>query len=200
MQASVRLGSPGKPRATLTFTMLPSRTSPVLVLLFLLGFAAPVFAAQTAARAADSTRSGVPPEEATRHYLQGRLLEEAGDTDGAVSELTRALALDPSAVGVLLRLSEASSRAGDPSRALQLARRAVAIDSTNAQAHWLAGRGAIQPREAHGGGGGALQGGPARFAQRELPAHACESGRGGRSARARPARLGARGAARRRRW
>lgn len=119
--------------------MLSSRTLPVLALLFLVGFSAPALAVQPSARAADSTRSGVPPEEATRHYLQGRWLEEVGDADGAVSELTRALALDPSAVGVLLRLSEAASRAGDPSRALELARRAVGIDSTNAHAHWLAG-------------------------------------------------------------
>ena len=82
--------------------MLPTRTLPVLVLLLLLGFAPSARAAEPVARSADSTRSGVPPEEATRHYLQGRWLEAAGDADGAVSELTRALALDPAAVGVLL--------------------------------------------------------------------------------------------------
>lgn len=119
--------------------MLPTRTLPVLVLLLLLGFAPSARAAEPVARSADSTRSSVPPEEATRHYLQGRWLEAAGDADGAVSELTRALALDPAAVGVLLRLSEAASRAGDPARALELAKRATGIDSTNARAYWLAG-------------------------------------------------------------
>ncbi len=90
-------------------------------------------------RSADSARAGSPSEEASRHYLQGRWLEEAGDAEGAVAELTRALTLDPNAVGVLLRLSEAASRAGNPSRALELARRATTVDSTNARAHWLAG-------------------------------------------------------------
>lgn len=119
--------------------MLPTRTLPILALISMLVLSSPASAADVSAAAVDSVRASSPPEEATRHYLQGRWLEEAGDSEGAVSELTRALALDPSAVGVLLRLSEAASRSGNPSRALELARRATVIDSANARAHWLAG-------------------------------------------------------------
>lgn len=87
----------------------------------------------------DSSASRYPSEEALRHYLDGRWLEETGDSEGAMSELTRALALDPTAATVLLQLSEAASRAGNPSRSLELAKRARGLQPANARAMWLEG-------------------------------------------------------------
>lgn len=91
------------------------------------------------AGAPDSAATRYPNEQALRHYLEGRWLDESGDVQGAMNELTRTLSLDPRAGSVLLRLSEVASRAGDPARSLELARRARDLEPANARALWLEG-------------------------------------------------------------
>ena len=61
--------------------MLPTRDLPVLALLSMLVLSSPALAAGVPVAAPDSARASSPPEEATRHYLQGRWLEEAGDAE-----------------------------------------------------------------------------------------------------------------------
>ncbi|MBI3540362.1 MAG: hypothetical protein HY076_08835, partial [Candidatus Eisenbacteria bacterium] len=55
-----------------------------------------------------------PSEEALRRFIQGRLLEERGQRDLALSEYSRALLLDDGSVALARRVSEASALAGDP--------------------------------------------------------------------------------------
>lgn len=80
-----------------------------------------------------------PSEEALRRYAQGRLLEERGRRDLAIGEYSRALLLDDGAGSLARRMSEASAVSGDASRSLEFATRAIAIDPTDARAHWLRG-------------------------------------------------------------
>ena len=131
--------APGTVRDTLAATM--SRIPPVLLL-------AASLSPAVAIAAPDSTAAGSPREEAIRHYLQGRWLEENGDTEGAGAELSRVLALDPRAVGVLLRIAEAASRSGDAARARELAGRVIAIEPGNARAHWIDGTALYQQGKA----------------------------------------------------
>lgn len=93
-----------------------------------------------AAQAApDSSATAILREQAIRHYLMGRWLEESGDAEGAVAELNRALSLEPRAVGVMLRLAEGASRSGDAARARELAGRVLSIEPDNARALWIDG-------------------------------------------------------------
>jgi tetratricopeptide (TPR) repeat protein len=86
---------------------------------------------------ADSARAS--SADALRQYAVGRLLEERGDVDGATDLYYRALVADPRAGEVARRISELAARSGDASRSLEFAERAIALDSTDARAHWLAG-------------------------------------------------------------
>ena len=90
-----------------------------------------------------------PSEEALRRYAQGRLLEEGGRRDLAIGEYSRALLLDDSAATVARRVSEASALAGDVSRSLEFADRALAIDSMDARAHWLRGTALVNLGRGH---------------------------------------------------
>ncbi len=93
-----------------------------------------------AAQAApDSLSASILREQAIRHYLMGRWLEESGDAEGAAAELNRVLSIEPRAVGVLLRVAEAASRSGDAARARELAGRVLAIEPDNARACWIDG-------------------------------------------------------------
>jgi len=80
-----------------------------------------------------------PSEEALRRYAQGRLLEEQGQRDLAIGEYSRALLLDDGAGSLARRVSEASAAGGEPSRSLEFATRAIAIDPGDARAYWLKG-------------------------------------------------------------
>ncbi|MGH7729641.1 MAG: tetratricopeptide repeat protein, partial [Candidatus Eiseniibacteriota bacterium] len=82
--------------------------------------------------------SRYPSEEALLRYARGRLLEEQGRRDLAIGEYSRALLLD-GAGSLARRMSEASAISGEPSRSLEFADRALAIDATDARAHWLRG-------------------------------------------------------------
>jgi tetratricopeptide (TPR) repeat protein len=80
-----------------------------------------------------------PSEEALRHFIQGRLLEERGARDLALSEYSRALLLDDQSLVLARRVSEASAMANDPGRSLEFAERALKIDPHDARALWLKG-------------------------------------------------------------
>ena len=77
--------------------------------------------------------------EALRHYAQGRLLEERGESEAAIDEYYRALRADPGSATIARRISEVAARAGDPTRSLEFARRALAADPAEARARWLEG-------------------------------------------------------------
>jgi tetratricopeptide (TPR) repeat protein len=80
-----------------------------------------------------------PSEEALRRYAQGRLLEERGEGNDALSEYYRALLLDPQAASVARRVSELSSQVGEPERSLEFAERSLALAPDNARSLWLKG-------------------------------------------------------------
>ncbi|MFN8587835.1 MAG: tetratricopeptide repeat protein [Candidatus Eisenbacteria bacterium] len=120
-----------------------TRTTLSILLVLAIAFVpAPVRAA------ADTTGVRVSREESIRHYLQGRWLEEEGDAEGAAAELSRVLMLEPRAVGVLLRIAEAASRAGQPARVRELTARVLAIEPDNARALWLDGAAMFQQDKA----------------------------------------------------
>jgi len=77
--------------------------------------------------------------DALRHYVQGRLLEERGETDAATEQFYHVLVSDPHGAAAARHVSELAARSGDPVRSLEFARRALAIDSTDARARWLEG-------------------------------------------------------------
>lgn len=78
-------------------------------------------------------------EDALRRYTSGRLFEERGDLESALTEFNRALLADPFSPSLLLRLSDLSGRRGEPQRSLEFADRALAVDPDNARALWLRG-------------------------------------------------------------
>lgn len=80
-----------------------------------------------------------PNEEALIRYARGRLLEESGDDTQALGEYFRGLILDDTSPTFPRRVSELSARLGDANRALEFAKRAVALDSTDARGQWLQG-------------------------------------------------------------
>jgi tetratricopeptide (TPR) repeat protein len=105
--------------------------------LLALGLATMLLAPAPARAAADDGR--YRNDEALRHYLSGRWLEETGDLAGARAELARAMALDPDAVSIQLEACLVVTRLGDPEHALELARTALTHAPGNARALWLEG-------------------------------------------------------------
>jgi tetratricopeptide (TPR) repeat protein len=99
--------------------------------------------AATATMASDSPprpdTPAVAPPDALRHYAQGRLLEERGDGEAALSEYYRALLLDPKAAAIARRVSELSARLGDTGRALEFADRSLSLEPENPRSLWLKG-------------------------------------------------------------
>ena len=86
---------------------------------------------------ADSTRFS--SADALRHYAQGRLLEERGEGEAAITEYYRALVSDPHEISAARRISELAARSGDAARSLEFARRVLSADSSDARARWLEG-------------------------------------------------------------
>src|SRR5205814_4448900 len=68
-----------------------------------------------------------------------RLLEQRGETAQAMAEYDRVFQLDPHAGAAARHASDLAARAGDPQGSLAWARRALAADSMDAKARWLAG-------------------------------------------------------------
>jgi len=80
-----------------------------------------------------------PSEEALRRYAAAKVLEDAGDTGGALAEYYRALALDPKAIAVIRRMSELAARLGDSRRSLEFADRGLSLAPNDARLLWLKG-------------------------------------------------------------
>ena len=95
--------------------------------------------AASAAFAGEVADARYPSDEALRHYLAGRWLEETGDLAAAGAEFARAAVQDPGSDGVLVHAAEVASRAGAPSRALELCRRVLDRAPGNNRALWLEG-------------------------------------------------------------
>jgi tetratricopeptide (TPR) repeat protein len=95
--------------------------------------------AASAAFAGEAAGERYPSDEALRHYLAGRWLEQTGKLEEAGAELARAAALDPASPGILLHACEVASRAGEPTRALELARHVLDLSPGNGRALWLEG-------------------------------------------------------------
>jgi len=104
----------------------------ILALALALAAAAPAADAST-----DSTSYGSP--EALIHYSRGRLLEEQGRIDEAISEYFRAVARDPKALAPARRASELSARLGSKERSLEFAERALSIAPGDSRSLWLKG-------------------------------------------------------------
>ena len=95
--------------------------------------------AASAAFAGEVAGERYPSDEALRHYLAGRWLEQTGDLAAAGAELARASALDPGSAVILLQAGDVASRAGEHTRALELARRALEHSPGDGHALWLEG-------------------------------------------------------------
>ncbi len=107
--------------------------------------------AASVAHAGEDPGGRTPSDEALRHYLNGRWLEEEGDLAGAGAEFARAAALDPTATDILVHAAEVAAHAGDPARSLELARQALVRVPGEPRALWLQGAalfGLSRPAEA----------------------------------------------------
>jgi len=80
-----------------------------------------------------------PNEEALRHYVFGRLLEEQGAAPDALAEYFRTLMLDVKASSVARRVSEVAGASGEPERSLEFAERTLSLNPKDARALWLKG-------------------------------------------------------------
>lgn len=87
------------------------------------------------------TPSPPPPSaraEAYQAFLEGRRLGSAGDATAAIAALERAATLDGSPV-ILSELAQLYARQDRPADARRAAERALAIDGSQADAHWILG-------------------------------------------------------------
>lgn len=88
---------------------------------------------------ADTSSGRFASQEGLRRYLSARLFEQDGQLTEALGEYYRALALDPRSADLLVRISQLCAQLGDPSRSLEFAERALAIDPDDWRALWLQG-------------------------------------------------------------
>jgi Flp pilus assembly protein TadD len=96
--------------------------------------AAPVSAAPSQGDIAQAAK-----DNSLRHYLQGLYLEGKGDLNGAMAEVGRAFAYDPTAPDIALKLADLALLAGEGDTALDFARRSIALGDKTGRAHFLAG-------------------------------------------------------------
>jgi Flp pilus assembly protein TadD len=78
-------------------------------------------------------------DNSLQHYLQGLMLEGQGDLRGAMQEIGRAFAYDPTAPDLALKMAELALEGGDAQAALDYARRAIALGDKTGHAHFIAG-------------------------------------------------------------
>ncbi len=78
-------------------------------------------------------------QEALRRYLQGRLLEERGEIEGALAEYYRAVLVDKHSAGLMRRISQLSARQGENARSLEFAERSLEIEPGESEGLWLRG-------------------------------------------------------------
>src|SRR5689334_16239819 len=121
--------------------MLP-RCHVVVLALLLPGaaFAAPA-ASKTPARRMPTPDAiaQAAKDQSLQHYLNGILLEGQGDLHGAMGEIGRAFAYEPSAPDLALKLADLALNAGDGDAALDYARRSITLGDKTGRAHFIAG-------------------------------------------------------------
>ncbi|HEY6866207.1 MAG TPA: tetratricopeptide repeat protein [Candidatus Eisenbacteria bacterium] len=83
--------------------------------------------------------SSYASEDALAHYAQGRLAQERGEDETAISEYFRVLAIDPRSYSATRSVSELAARQGEAARSLEFANRALTLDPADARALWLKG-------------------------------------------------------------
>jgi Flp pilus assembly protein TadD len=86
-----------------------------------------------------SDLSSAARETGLRHYLQGIYLEQQGDLAGAVQEVGKAFAYEPTAPDLALKMADLSLQGGEGERGLDYARRSIALGEKTGKAHFLAG-------------------------------------------------------------
>ncbi|MEP7028466.1 MAG: tetratricopeptide repeat protein, partial [Candidatus Eisenbacteria bacterium] len=128
---------------------LRSRIPTLALAASLLAFAGPLPAAAAAGKATGAANRANRPDpgdlaaaardNALRHYLQGVYLEASGDLAGAIQEIGRAFAYDPTAPDLALKLGELSFQAGDERSGLDYARRAITLGEKSGRAQFIAG-------------------------------------------------------------
>ena len=99
-------------------------------------------AAQSATATAQSTgakASGAPAPDAYFRFVMGRHFESEGDVDRAIEAYRAAARLDPASAEILAELAGLYARQGRLEDALTEARRALAVDSANYEAHRVIG-------------------------------------------------------------
>jgi Flp pilus assembly protein TadD len=78
-------------------------------------------------------------DQSLQHYLRGLYLEGQGDLHGAIGEVGRAFAYDPTAPDLALKLADLALNAGDGDAALDYARRSITLGDKTGRAHFVAG-------------------------------------------------------------
>ena len=101
---------------------------------------APATTTRPAATSPDPDELGAAAKEnALRHYLQGVYLEGSGDLAGAIQEIGRAFAYEPTAPDLPLKLAELALEADDPQSGLDYARRSITLGEKSGRAQFVAG-------------------------------------------------------------
>jgi Flp pilus assembly protein TadD len=78
-------------------------------------------------------------DQSLQHYLRGLYLEGQGDLRGAMGEVGRAFAYEPTAPDIALKLADLALMAGDGDAALDFARRSITLGDKTGRAHFVAG-------------------------------------------------------------
>ena len=95
---------------------------------------------------APSARASTTPSKdgelrsAKRHYLKALLLEHGGDYNGALREFEEAAKDDPKSSFILQQAADLSIEMGQPAKALEFAKRLVALDAKSSKAQILLGQ------------------------------------------------------------
>ena len=119
--------------------MLPRTRALLLAILLFAVPAARAAAAPAAAAPSPGDIAQSAKDNSLRHYLQGLYLEGQGDLHGAMAEIGRAFAYDPTAPDLALKLADLALLSGDGDLALDFAKRSIALGDKTGRAHFLAG-------------------------------------------------------------
>jgi len=85
-------------------------------------------------------QAGASTKASKMHYLKALLLQHGGDFAGALKEYESAAQLDPRSPFILQQAAELSIEVGQPEKALEFARRLVALEPKGVKAHILLGQ------------------------------------------------------------
>jgi tetratricopeptide (TPR) repeat protein len=119
--------------------MLPRTRALLLAILLFAVPAARAAAAPVSAAPSRGDLAQAAKDNSLQHYLQGLYLEGKGDLNGAMAEIGRAFAYDPTAPDLALKLADLALTAGDGDAALDFARRSITLGDKTGRAHFIAG-------------------------------------------------------------